>query len=75
MNVNSRGRPKLGPEMRQNEILENVQNLVQRVYAIPGISEGGRQAKVENGKYRCKAFCFSLPGEGAGEAIFLKGRR
>ena len=44
-------------------------------YAIPGITEGEGGAKVENGKYRCKAFVNSLPGEGAGEAVFLKGRR
>ena len=44
-------------------------------YAIPGISEGEGGAKVENGKYRCKAFVNSLPGEGAGDAVFLKGRR
>ena len=46
-----------------------------KVYAFPGISEGERGERVENGKYRCKAFCFALPGEGAGEAVFLKGRR
>ena len=50
-------------------------NFVKKGYAIPGISEGEGGAKVENGKYRCKAFVNSLPGEGAGDAVFLKGRR
>ena len=36
-------------------------------YAIPGISEGEGGVKVENGKYRCKAFTFrSLRGRGGG---------
>ena len=52
-----------------------LRNSVKKGYAIPGISEGEGGVKVENGKYRCKAFCFSPPGEGAGEAVFLKGRR
>ena len=52
-----------------------LRNFVKKGYAIPGISEGEGGAKVENGKYRCKAFVNSLPGEGAGDAVFLKGRR
>ena len=52
-----------------------LRNSVKKGYAIPGISEGEGGVKVENGKYRCKAFTFrSLRGRGGREADFLKGR-
>ena len=65
----------MGARNAINYVSGKLRNFVKKGYATPGMSEGEGGAKVENGKYRCKAFVNSLPGEGAGEAVFLKGRR
>ena len=47
MNVNSRKRSRNAIEYVSGELGKSVK----KVYAIQGISEGGREAKVGNGKY------------------------
>ena len=43
---------------------------MEKVYANPGISEGGGRSKVENGKYRCKAFTFRSPRGRGGRGVW-----